>query len=198
LATFIRDYEPLLSQIFISHVRDASKGKHTLQNTHPFQRAFRSFDVVFAHNGTLKPPLESSELKFLPVGETDSENLFCALLTTLSESNIQFVDFQNIESLLRKFNSFGTMNLLFSEGEHLFSYKDKDSHNGLWITERISSFGIVSLKDEDWEIDLAEEKHPDQRGFMIASHPLTKNEKWIDLIPGSLVVLKNGCKVYGT
>jgi len=73
------------------------------------------------------------------------------------------------------------MNLLFSEGEHLFSYKDKDSHNGLWITERISPFGIVSLKDEDWEIDLAEEKHPDQRGYVIASHPLTKNEKWTDL-----------------
>ena len=197
LAAFIRDYEPFLSRIFISHVRKASKGKHTLQNTHPFQRVFRSLDVVFAHNGTLEPVMDNAKLSFLPVGETDSEHLFCALLTTLSESNIQFVDFQKIESVLREFNSFGTMNLLFSEGEHLFSYKDKDSHNGLWITERISPFGIVSLKDEDWEIDLAEEKHPDQRGYVIASHPLTKNEKWTDLIPGSLIVLKNGCKVYG-
>lgn len=197
LATFIRDYDSILSSIFISHVRKASKGSNSLQNTHPFLRVFRSCDVVLAHNGTVEPPLESSELKFQPVGETDSEYLFCALLTELSTKNIQFTDFQKIEGILREFNKHGTMNLLFSEGKHLYSYKDKDGHNGLCITERISPFGIVSLKDEDWEIDLAEEKHPDQRGFVIASHPLTKNEKWSDLVPGSLVVFENGRYVYG-
>ena len=198
LAIFIRDYDPFLSSLFISHVRKSTKGNHSLQNTHPFLRVFRSCDVVFAHNGTLEPVLKKPEMDFLPVGETDSEHLFCALLTKLSQTNLQFIDFQKIEDVLREFNKYGTMNLLFSEGEHLFSYRDKGGHNGLCITERISPFEIVSLKDEDWEIDLAEEKHPGQRGYVIASHPLTKNENWTDLVPGSLIVLKNGQYVYGS
>ncbi len=198
LAEFVRDYELFRSQIFIGHVRDATRGENTLGNTHPFERVFDSRDVVLAHNGTLESlPLKKDELSFLPVGETDSEYLFCALLTIMAAEKFQFTDFQEIENVLAEFNKLGKMNLLFSEGEHLFSYRDNKGHNGLCITERISPFGLKSLKDEDWEFDLAEEKSPGQRGFVIASHPLTVNEKWIDLELGKLVVLKDGEIIFG-
>lgn len=39
LATFLRDYEPFVSKIFIGHVRYASRGNSTLQNT-PFRPDF--------------------------------------------------------------------------------------------------------------------------------------------------------------
>jgi len=198
LAAFIRDYDAFISTIFISHVRDASRGNQTLQNTHPFVRVFRSRDLVCAHNGTIKEPLDSTPLDFQPVGETDSEVLFCALLTSLSQAQISFDEFQKIEKVLRGFNELGTMNLLFSEGDHLYCYRDKDGHNGLCRTERISPFKRVSLQDEDWDIDLAEENQPGQRGFVIASHPLTKNEQWIDFTPGALGVFKDGQLVYGS
>ncbi|MCD5411892.1 class II glutamine amidotransferase [Thermodesulfovibrionales bacterium] len=196
LATFLRDYESFVSKIFIGHVRYASRGNHTLQNTHPFSRTFRSRKVVLAHNGTLDPVIPEAALKFHPVGETDSEYLLCALLTMLSEERIRFTDFQRIEAVLRKFNRFGNMNLLFSEGDHLYSYRDHNRYNGLCITKRTAPFDRVSLRDEDWKVDLAEEKHPDQRGFVIATHPLT-NEKWNDMLPGSLRVFKDGQCVYG-
>lgn len=198
LAEFIRDYDLFKSQIFIGHVRDASRGGHTLQNTHPFKRVFCSREVILAHNGTLESlPLDNSELSYLPVGETDSEHIFCALLTIMTSGSIQFTDYQKIESILQEFNKLGKMNLLFSEGDHLFSYRDDKGHNGLCFTERISPFGIKSLKDEDWEIDLAEEKSPGQRGFVIASHPLTSNETWTDQETGKLIVLKDGEIQYG-
>lgn len=111
LATFLRDYEFFTSKIFIGHVRYASRGGHTLQNTHPFLRTFRSRDVVLAHNGTLD--IEKAALKFHPVGETDSEYLFCALLTRLEEKQIRFTDFHEIKEVLREFNRWGSMNLLF-------------------------------------------------------------------------------------
>lgn len=196
LATFLRDYESFMSKTFIGHVRYASQGNHTLQNTHPFVRIFRSREVALAHNGTLKPPMERSALKFRPVGETDSEYIFCALLTTLSEQEIHFIDFHKIEAVLREFNKCGNMNLLFSEGEHLYSYRDQNGNNGLCMTERTAPFDKVCLRDEDWEVDLAEQKHPDQRGFVIATRPLT-NEQWIDLKSGSLTVFKDGRCVYG-
>ncbi|MDR5684149.1 MAG: class II glutamine amidotransferase [Armatimonadota bacterium] len=196
LATFLRDYEYFVSKIFIGHVRRASKGNHTLQNTHPFVRTFRSREVALAHNGTLDPVIPKSALKFHPVGETDSEYLFCAFLTRLSDEGIRFTDFQRIEALLREFNRFGTMNLLFSEGDHLYSYCDQCGYNSLCMTERTAPFDRVSLRDEDWEVDLAEEKRPDQRGFVIATRPLT-DEKWNDLPRGSLRVFKDGQCVYG-
>lgn len=46
------------------------------------------------------------------------------------------------------------------------------AHNGLAFTRRESSFCHVSLRDEDWEADLDEEKEPDQRGYVLASRPL--------------------------
>ena len=198
LAEFVRDYELFKSQIFIGHVREASKGDHSLRNTHPFVRVFRSRDIVLAHNGTMESPLMKQEgQKFFPVGETDSEELFCALLTVMTTEGFKFSDFEEIENTLQEFNFQGKMNLLFSEGDHLFVYRDKEGHNGLCLTERISPFGVKSLKDEDWEIDLAAEKRPGQRGYVIASHPLTKNEIWTDLVPGSLMVLREGEIIHG-
>lgn len=195
LATFLSDYESFVSKIFIGHVRYASRGKHTFQNTHPFLRTFRSREVALAHNGTLEQVMEVGALKFHPVGETDSEYLLCALLTVLSERKIKFTDFKIIEDVLRKFNEHGSMNLLFSEGDHLYCYRDGDGYNGLCMTERVAPFCMVSLRDEDWDVDLAEEKNPNQRGFLIATRALT-NEKWNDLPSGSLRVFKDGHCVY--
>ena len=91
-------------------------------------------------------------MKFHPVGKTDSERLLCALLAVLSEKGISFTNFQCIEAVLRKFNGSGTMNLLFSEGEHLYSYRDQGGYKGLCVTQRAVPFARVSLRDEDWEV----------------------------------------------
>jgi len=88
------------------------------------------------------------------------------------------------------------MNLLFSEGKHLYCYRDQEGYNGLCMTERTTPFSGLSLQDEDWEIDLGEQKDPDQRGFVIATRPLTR-EKWNNLEPGCLIVLKDGRCIYG-
>ena len=198
LAEFIRDYEDFQSQIFIGHIRDASQGSHTLVNTHPFVRVFRGKEIVLAHNGTLKEaPLAEGELLFSKVGETDSEGILCSLLTVLERERIPLDEYPRLEGILGDFNQGGTMNLLFSDGERLFCYKDKGGHNGLQLVERAAPFHPVSLKDEDWQVDFQEEKEPDQRGYVIASHPLTMDEPWIDLPQGALYVFSDGSLVHG-
>jgi len=123
LAEFVRDYELFQSKVFIGHVRDATRGGNTLSNTHPFKRVFGSSEVVLAHNGTLESlPSENNGLSFHPVGKTDSEYLFCALLTIMAADQTQFTDYYQIERILQEFNKLGKMNLLFSEGEHLYIY----------------------------------------------------------------------------
>ncbi len=196
LATFIRDYDSFTSNIFIGHVRFASRGSAALCNTHPFVRTFGGREVVLAHNGTLERVSPSAALKFHPVGETDSEYLLCALLTSLSTESISFADFSEIEAVLRGFNRFGAMNLLFSEGDHLYAYRDEHGYNGLCVTERVAPFERVSLRDEDWDVELTSEKLPQQKGFVIATRPLT-DEDWSELVPGRLHVFKAGERVYG-
>ena len=64
------------------------------------------------------------------------------------------------------------------------------------MTRRVAPFARVALRDEDWEVDLAEEKHPDQRGYVVATRALT-DEPWVDVAPGALVVFRAGELVHG-
>lgn len=88
------------------------------------------------------------------------------------------------------------MNLLFSEGEHLFAYHDSNGYNGLCWTCRKSPFPRVWLCDEDWTANLPEEKSPSQHGYVIATKPLTKGEEWTDCGHGESMVIRNGQIVY--
>ncbi|ALE04256.1 glutamine amidotransferase (plasmid) [Arthrobacter sp. ERGS1:01] len=72
----------LKSRTFVAHVRYATTGAHTLENTHPFEQDGR----IFAHNGAFGE-LEKLDARLaglggadLVRGQTDSERLF-ALIT---------------------------------------------------------------------------------------------------------------------
>jgi glutamine amidotransferase len=90
------------------------------------------------------------------------------------------------------------MNLLFSEGEHLFAYHDRAGYTGLCHTHRKTPFEKVTLCDEDWSANLPEEKKPSQHGYVIATKPLTDGEKWTKFDRGELIVFKGGKPIYAT
>jgi glutamine amidotransferase len=195
----LRDDPALTAPIFIGHVRFASCGDVNLDNTHPFSRRVRGRDFVFAHNGTLdKGRLAAHGEAEVPVqGSTDSELAMSVLLSWMARDRVADRDDARIERFLRELNAAGRMNLLFSDGQRLFCYRDAAGYNGLCRTRREAPFCRVSLRDEDWQANLPEEKAPDQKGFVIASHPLTDGENWYDFTPGSLTVFERGEIVYG-
>ncbi len=182
------------SKIFISHVRYSSVGSNSYNNTHPFRKKLFDKDFIFAHNGSLKNFSELILDGFQPDGETDSEHAFCYILEQLNKSRITYWDESNfdlLEDILREINEFGTFNCIMSDGEYLFCYRDMKGYNNLMCVERKAPFEYVRLKDEDFEINLAEEKDLKQRGFIIATNSLT-NENWHQLEQGKLIVLKDG------
>jgi len=182
------------SKIFISHVRYASEGSINYYNTHPFKRKLNGKEFVFAHNGTLYYYTDLETGRFETDGETDSEHAFCHILHCIEDKAIQKwtqEDFLWLWEVLKNINKYGDFNCIFSDGEHLFCYHDKTGYNGLCYVQRISPFSAVRLIDEDFEINLAEEKRPSQKGFVIATEPLT-NEKWEKFDKGQLIVFKNG------
>lgn len=79
-AEFAHEAREVSSRNALAHIRFASTGALTLQNTHPFMQDSR----LFAHNGVIEdlPALEAhlGEDMRLVQGETDSERLF-ALIT---------------------------------------------------------------------------------------------------------------------
>lgn len=195
--SFIRK-NSVKSKIFISHVRLATKGGENLKNTHPFKRVLNGKDYVFAHNGTIKDFNKYKLGKFYPDGETDSEHIFCYLMEKISAKNISVWnedDFDWLHEQLLEINESGSLNCLMSDGEHLFCYRDKNGWRDLNYVFRKSPFEVVRLVDEDFEINLAEEKRPTQRGFIVATDPLT-NESWMKILKGNLMVFKDGDIVY--
>ena len=183
-AATLPDRDPLHAPLFIGHVRAAAGGTFT-----------------FAHNGTLDVPRlkQSVGPDFTPEGQTDSELAMGAVLTWLGGGRAAegLSDYAGLEDFLRDLNALGNLNLLFSDGRRLYGYHDTGGYNGLAWTRRESPFCQVSLRDEDWEADLAEEKTPDQRGYVIASRPLTDGEDWTNCRPGRLIVIERGVMVFG-
>jgi len=71
----------------ISHIRRATRGAVTLANTQPCARQLADRTHVFAHNGDLTGIERSGTVvfdRYLPLGTTDSEYAFCALLERIS------------------------------------------------------------------------------------------------------------------
>lgn len=202
LSNFLKDYRKMRSHIFLSHVRYSSSGETSYRNTHPFQRELFGQEYVFAHNGTLRDyrRLNITQDSYAPVGETDSEHAFCFLLDLIRKESVRFwtIDsFKWLYTQLEEMNQMGYFNCLLSNGELLFCYHDRDGYKGLRFIQREAPFSVVRLQDEDYVINLKEEKEPSQRGVIVATTPLT-NEDWEYFEPGELLVIKNGEILYSS
>jgi hypothetical protein len=78
--TFDRATRRLRSSTFVAHVRHASTGARSYDNTHPFVEG----DVIFAHNGALagldQVEAQLGEYRRVVHGDTDSERMFALIL----------------------------------------------------------------------------------------------------------------------
>ncbi|MGL5144505.1 MAG: class II glutamine amidotransferase, partial [Acinetobacter junii] len=85
IADLVRNY-PIKSRNVIAHIRKATQGKITLENSHPFLRELWGRHWIFAHNGDLHDFSPRLSGRFEPVGNTDSERAFCYLLDQMVET----------------------------------------------------------------------------------------------------------------
>ncbi len=82
LLRVILDRVELKSNQAILHVRRATKGRVTMANAHPFVRELWGMPWVFVHHGEVDVinRQHPGPQRFRPVGDTDTEHLFCWLL----------------------------------------------------------------------------------------------------------------------
>jgi predicted glutamine amidotransferase len=106
-------------RIFNVHVRRATMGGLTLENTHPF----RLGNYSFGHNGTVLhwPRLLEPGVK-RPVGETDSEVLFNLLMRDYDPAD-PIGSLRGAATTAAERSTFSGLNFLFSDGERLYAYR---------------------------------------------------------------------------
>ena len=223
MAKFLNS-NPVRTYNMMSHLRYATVGEVELSNVHPFCREMWGINFAFAMNGDIplfkrdpnakleklveKNDSPCKDQKYYhPVGNTDSEAAFCAILNALR------VQFQQLPSLPILKNALqelcdeiieddpeGTiMNFLLTCGpDNLWVYSWPGSRpgstvwNGLHYTTRAYPFTKSHLRDLDYEVDFSSTNGKGDRVSVIATLPLTDNEEWTEIQRGELIVFDQG------
>jgi predicted glutamine amidotransferase len=190
LAAYVKK-NPIKTLLAVAHVRKRTRGRISLANTHPFVRELWGRHVVFAHNGTVQRIPAGG--RFQPIGDTDSEHAFCALLNRLQR---QFPDYPRKrrdlwEAIARygaEIGAGGTFNFLLGDGTHLFARCATSLH----YIVRKAPFRKATLADDDLCVDFSEVTTPRDRVAVVATAPLTRDEVWEKGAPGNLWVFHKG------
>jgi len=194
------------SRRVISHIRLATQGERALRNTQPFARELGGRMHVFAHNGKLPGVEDEPGMglgRFRPIGETDSEHAFCALLGRMEDLWSSSDAVPELSARLEVFADFaaelrplGPANLLYSDGEALFVHGHRRTQSdgeirwpGLHQLCRTCAAGEGSLEAAGLSVATADRER--QEVVLIASVPLT-DEGWQPLGEGEVLVLDRG------
>lgn len=192
VAELVRSY-PIRSLNVVAHIRRATHGVVTLKNTHPFIRELWGRYWLFAHNGHLPhftPPLDGS---VTPVGDTDSERIFCWMLQSLRQKFGQTPPgrddlFSELRRLTLEFAGLGISNFLLSNGDTLVAH----CSTRLNYIVRKAPFHEAHLTDEDVTVDFRQLTTQNDRVAVITTLPLTDNEDWVAMKPGTLWMFHEG------
>jgi predicted glutamine amidotransferase len=192
LAAYIRS-NPIKTLLAIAHVRKRTRGPVNLANTHPFVRELWGRHFTFAHNGTVRGVKKHPPGRFKPIGTTDSEHAFCALMNRIDRAFPKGYPEPSalaraVYRAARDIGEAGTFNFLLGDGTQLFAR----CATKLCYIIRKAPFSKATLADEDLEVDFATVTTPRDRVAIIATAPLTRDEEWTMGRPGQMWVFRRG------
>ena len=205
----------------LAHIRYATQGEVSLENVHPFVRVWKGVQMTFCHNGDcpkfsnvdeenmpLLGKTRPCDRIFHPVGDTDSEAVFMAILNALTA---EFPDGLPTLPVLHEFLSVicdeiiadhpedTIFNFLLGCGQYtLFAYSWPGKRpgskvwNGLYYIVRQPPFATAKLLDVDYTIDFAAHTTPADRVAVITTKPLTEEEGWTEFRRGELIMFDKG------
>ena len=131
---------------------------------------------------------------YFPVGDTDSEYLFCYIMDNLNGLGSSAESLIKISKLIvrlaKTVSPHGKLNFLLSNGEYIFAYMNKPE-TPHYLLRHPPHKGYAKLMDEDFEVRLESIKAPNEYAAIIATEPLT-NEEWRAFKPRTLYVFHHG------
>lgn len=204
LANFVAKYEMIKSKNFMCHIRYMTTGSPSHRNTHPFSRELNGREYVFAHNGSVLAVGDFKFNRFRPVGDTDSEKVFCHLMDFIAQHKLNLdneADLSLLEDRLREINGSpgAKLNCLISDGKRLLCYRDRGGHKKLLILLREPGYmhTVRYYGDEEIDFEFKIKKGTDERAVIVSTEALTR-ERWRFLPRACLTVLEDGRVLYPT
>ena len=192
------------TNLAISHIRHATQGAVRLSNTQPFVRELGGRTHVFAHNGDLSGIDRRKALSMgahRPVGQTDSEHAFCALLERLRPlwANSGAPSVEKRMAVLAAFAAdlrlLGPANFLYADGDVLFAHGHRRIQPALG---RIEPPGLWTLQRHFPSADGSAERQggvairdAERAVVCVASVPLN-DANWRPLAEGELLAVRDG------
>ncbi len=192
------------SRLIITHIRLATRGTRALKNTQPFQRELGGRVHLFAHNGDLSNIDRRRDFRsrrFRPLGDTDSEQVFCHLLDRLGppwdeagETPPLSERLEIVAEVAAELRPFGPANFLYADSDALFVH----AHRRTQADGRIAPPGIYMLDRRRCELsdELAASglslREPCQDMLLFASTPLTVDSPWQPLPEGVVLAVVDG------
>jgi glutamine amidotransferase len=187
-------------RIVLAHIRRATQGDVALRNTQPFQRELGGRVHLFAHNGRLAGIEQhlGAGPRFRPIGDTDSEVAFCALLDRLASlwaagAPAAADRIAVVAEFAAELRAMGPANFLYTDGDLLFAHADRriqpdgrTAPPGLTMLERTCPIDHDALPTAGITIAPGP-----QQLVLFASVPLT-GEAWRPIPEGALVVVRDG------
>lgn len=151
--------------------------------------------------------VDDAGLSFHPVGETDSEAIFCALLNALKAEFRVLPTLDVLYDTIKRLcceivaDDEGVIcNFLLGCGQYTqFAFSWPGARpgskvwNGLHYTLRRPPFTTVRLADDCGRtIDFSKVNRPTDRMAVITTKPLTVDERWVEMSRGELIMFDKG------
>jgi predicted glutamine amidotransferase len=194
---FAREGREVRAETFVAHIRYASTGGLTRENTHPFEQQGR----LLAHNGVIGdlPKLETqlASYRSLVKGDTDSERFF-ALVTKETDERAGDVTAGLIAAarwVAEELPLFA-LNVVLITKDNLWALRYPETH-ALYVLERApgsplehnSTTGTVRVHSADLN---------DTPAVVVASEPMDENPAWRPLASGELLHVDHELQVSST
>lgn len=188
---FAREAREEESTTFVAHVRFASHGRKTLDNTHPFEQHGR----IFAHNGhfdgldTLESHL-GAHLELVQ-GDTDSERLFTLVTREIEVRGLDPGDAlaEAARWIARELPVFA-LNCVLATPTDLWVLRYPETHD-LYMLERGSGGpggdAALDARSAARRIRMRSQALADRAGVVFASEQMDDDPGWRLLEPGELV-----------
>jgi predicted glutamine amidotransferase len=184
---FAEQAREVRSHTFLAHIRFASTGGLSVENTHPFTQEGR----LFAHNGVIKD-LEALEARLGPAlelvrGETDSERFF-ALVTkeTAARGGDVTAGLTAAARWVAAELPLFALNVILITPDELWALRYPQTHE-LYVLEREPRGRHLDHASAAGSIRVRSGELAAARAVVVASEPMDENPAWECLRSGELL-----------
>jgi glutamine amidotransferase len=194
-AAFASAAREVHARTIIAHVRYATAGAHTMENTHPFEQDGR----LFGHNGVLADLARIEERlgadAALIRGQTDSERLFTLITHEIRQAggDVHAGITTAVRWLAAEIELF-SINFVLTTATELWAFRYPEG-NELHVLERAAGPGALDHRTADGPIRVHSTDCADTPTVVVASEPMDDDPRWSPLASGELLHVDEALRV---